>query len=457
MTGTNWDGIGHQQLVDWFTGGSTDTATESAVRWREHIAGSFGQVSELIEGALRDSGAVWHGAAAESMRDGVSPLARFALDAQDASVRVGDGVQRWAEAFDHVKREMPAPIRITDDEAWRDRAVAALIGTVTDREENEGQARDAEERARDLARAYEAMVDETVGQLPFFAPVPLAAPGPGERSPGPGSSRPQQPAGSGGQAGPGAGARPVPPSSVPAPGPPGTGMRAPQPGSMSPEQFGRPPAGPAVPMGPPASGSRPPSVAPVPQAPMPQAATPQAPIPQPPQTPAPPAPALGPPAASAPQASSPQQTPAPVPHTPTTAPATPQAGTAQPPRPPQPTAPTAPPPPVRPIAPAPALAPAPNPTLAEQFGPSATRAAGSTGAGSGTGATSTGATGPNTPFQPSVLDRPAWGAGSAPRNTGAPRSSAGDDPEYLESVDEMWGDTGHAAPAVLGGDRRDER
>ncbi|APU17845.1 MULTISPECIES: hypothetical protein [Actinoalloteichus] len=541
MTATNWDGIAHQQLVDWFRAGSTDSATASAVRWREHVGGSLGRVAELVDGALRDGGAVWHGAAAEAMRDGVSPLARFALDAQDASVRIGTGVDQWVAAFEHVTRELPAPIRVTDDEAWRDQPVAALLGTVTDREAVEGQAREAEERARALARAYERTVGTTIDELPLFAPA-LPAGAAGTDRP-PGASAPHPPAPAAGlpaplgqpDARPGSHAAPIsglgeaarragPPSG---PGLPGRSPHTPQ-GTVTPYQ-----SAPQHPAAPHPSPSYSPPGMPVPghSSPAPPAArTPQA---QPPQGPIPPGPApqgripqaaiwhgrgspgatpqarthSGPATPAPSQAAPPSAGVGPTPggavpglpragsggstHTapgarnravapPATAshPGTPQATSINPPaptgfHPPGPSVagpasrpPAAQPPELQapmPQAPGSPAAPPPTqpsaePTLAQQFGPEAVRQYDIADSAGGSGSAGSSAA----PFQPSVLDRPAWGpdAGpsrSAPRSSGHAHQRERDAPEYLEPVDEMWGDTGHAAPAVLGDELFDQR
>ncbi|SHE54159.1 hypothetical protein [Streptoalloteichus hindustanus] len=174
-SGTNWDAISHPTLHGWFTGGSSESVANSVRTWQQGIGTQFDKVSDLIDGALRETDAVWEGGAAEAMKNGVSPLAQFARDAKDVSAKVGDGAAELARSYDDIKAKMPAPVHVTATDNALERGLSHLFGMKTDKEKQEESARQAEERARDLAKAYDSNVTTTMAGLPAFVPAPIVA------------------------------------------------------------------------------------------------------------------------------------------------------------------------------------------------------------------------------------------------------------------------------------------
>ncbi|MCP2259336.1 PPE family [Streptoalloteichus tenebrarius] len=174
-SGTNWDAISHPTLHNWFTTGSSESVANSVQTWQQGIGTQFDKVSHLIDGALRDTDAVWEGGAAEAMKSGVSPLAQFARDAKDVSTKVGEGAAELARSYDDIKAKMPAPVQVTTTDNALERGLSHLFGMKTDKERQEESARQAEDRARDLAKAYDSNVTTTMAGLPVFVPAPIVA------------------------------------------------------------------------------------------------------------------------------------------------------------------------------------------------------------------------------------------------------------------------------------------
>ncbi|GGM46918.1 hypothetical protein GCM10012275_17500 [Longimycelium tulufanense] len=176
-SGTNWDAIDHATLYEWFGRGSSESVADSVRTWKDGIGARFDKVRGLIDNALEESDTTWEGGAAEAMKDGVSPLARFALDAKGVSAEVGDGAEALARSFDHIKNEMPPPVRVNGAGTALEPGIGNLFATRRDQEVQESVARQAEERARDLAKAYDTNVSSTMAGLPVFLPAPVIPPG----------------------------------------------------------------------------------------------------------------------------------------------------------------------------------------------------------------------------------------------------------------------------------------
>src|SRR5437870_589060 len=103
----NWDAISHRELYDWFI----DATGESWVTETQSMVGEQPEQSERV-----------------------------------------------AVTVDRLRAELPAPVAVTaTDHALRP-GLVSVFRAIADREDQEDDARQAEYRARELARQYESMI-----------------------------------------------------------------------------------------------------------------------------------------------------------------------------------------------------------------------------------------------------------------------------------------------------------
>lgn len=222
--GVNWDAASHQQLWEWFAQprlvemeGWMDSLTHK-------VAAHFQAAADKVDQALRAAGVHWEGAAADAMKDASTPLAEHALRAKDAATQAGMATLGQFMHAKNVATTIPEPRPAPDQNIFLEAQAGNIAQYFQDVAAHEAAANEAEARARDLARSYDAAADDAAGALPRFEAAPAATvsraepgdvikvdrpdPGPGPRrdagpgTPGPDSSGPGTPGSTGrGQSG----------------------------------------------------------------------------------------------------------------------------------------------------------------------------------------------------------------------------------------------------------------
>ncbi|MDQ3786339.1 MAG: hypothetical protein M3422_03740, partial [Actinomycetota bacterium] len=173
--GINWDAVPHQQLYDWFTQVPADSLRTSVQAWIDNIGSRFQAAADKVTDSLRAAGVHWEGAAADSMRESSAPLAAHALAAKDAAMSVAQTTTRQAATITEMEYAMPEPVPAPQQKDLLSMVGSpALVQHLVDVHEQERAAAEAEARARDLARNYDAGTDEAISGLPRFEVAPTA-------------------------------------------------------------------------------------------------------------------------------------------------------------------------------------------------------------------------------------------------------------------------------------------
>lgn len=263
----NWDSRSHQRLYDDIHGNAgffgadgagVSGATGAQDGWAE-LAAVMARAHERTEAALARAGAEWEGGAADAMRSGVTPLSRWAVDAQEASTASAESTDTHVLSYTAAKHRMPEPVQVTSTANSDGLGIPAmfthLLGGQTDQDKQEAQAQEAKAEAVRIMGGYELESGLAQARVGEFVPPPsvtvaVAPPTPkggdgihvGDSEPpqagrerGDGSSFPRDT--SGGTGGPGG----TPPPSVGGSAPPGTNT-SPSPAATTPSFTTTPPS-----------------------------------------------------------------------------------------------------------------------------------------------------------------------------------------------------------------------
>ncbi|MDX3662837.1 PPE domain-containing protein [Streptomyces sp. ID05-26A] len=106
---------GGETIYKWFENGKGpgQSTTPTAQSWR-NLATGHGDVAQLIEKAVRDSGAAWEGSAGDAARGGTSPLATWATVTGDSASQAGESADAVGNAYVNAKNAMSMPPTVPD-------------------------------------------------------------------------------------------------------------------------------------------------------------------------------------------------------------------------------------------------------------------------------------------------------------------------------------------------------
>jgi len=106
---------GGDTIYKWFEKGKgpSQSTAPSAQGWRDLSSGHT-EVSDLINKAVRDSGASWEGAAADTARSNTSPLATWADVTGQSATDAGNTADSVGEAYVNAKYAMQKPPEVPD-------------------------------------------------------------------------------------------------------------------------------------------------------------------------------------------------------------------------------------------------------------------------------------------------------------------------------------------------------
>ncbi|SFR22993.1 PPE family protein [Lentzea waywayandensis] len=106
---------GGETIYKWFENGKgpAQSTTPTAQSWHNLSAGHV-DVAQLIEKAVRDSGASWEGSAGDAARGGTSPLATWATVTGDSATQAGTTADTVGSAYADAKNAMSKPPAVPD-------------------------------------------------------------------------------------------------------------------------------------------------------------------------------------------------------------------------------------------------------------------------------------------------------------------------------------------------------
>lgn len=159
---------GGETIYKWFQNGSgpNQTTAITADAWHGLSTG-HGSVAELIEKAVRDSGAAWEGSAGDAARGGTSPLATWATVTGDSATQAGSNADAVGSAYSSAANAMANPPTVPDKPFLNDYRPWDTDYDVALKENQEV----SEQNVRAFNQ-YAAAVSETVNNQPtFIAPM----------------------------------------------------------------------------------------------------------------------------------------------------------------------------------------------------------------------------------------------------------------------------------------------
>jgi hypothetical protein len=179
-----WQGYRHAELYERIhTGPGPDASTSASIRCNDMI-GALGEIDADPRKAVAGSGATGEGAAAEGAGGGLNPLGRWADDARTAALVMKESTEAQAEHIGRARAEMPAPVTVTAEQpSSLVSGLVHLFGGQTDYERQEAAADNAEQRAFEVMRTYEAGTTHTTSILGRFTPPPRVVVRSGAESP----------------------------------------------------------------------------------------------------------------------------------------------------------------------------------------------------------------------------------------------------------------------------------
>ncbi|MHA6802401.1 PPE domain-containing protein [Salinifilum ghardaiensis] len=169
MSDHRWQGYSHAELFAQINSGpGPDGSTDPARRWGE-LTRALDEIDEGIATAVRSAAADWEGAAADSARDGLRPLAEWAARARHAAATMRERAEQQAEFISRARRDMPPPVHVTAEEPGPATTLLThLFGGQTDYEHQEARKAAAEQRAHDVMRSYESSTAANTTALAAF-------------------------------------------------------------------------------------------------------------------------------------------------------------------------------------------------------------------------------------------------------------------------------------------------
>lgn len=194
--GHQWDTYNHQTLYGMIHGTppgglrgliakltGQELAPGAGVSGAEGALDGWGELAALMEearaetdAALAEAGALWEGAAAESMRSGVTPLAQWAADSNTAGTASQSSVDEHVASFSGAQHRMPEPVPVTSTANSDYGGVPAgfihLFGGQTDQDKQETAAREAKAEAVRVMSGYEGQSTLARSSVGTFVPPP---------------------------------------------------------------------------------------------------------------------------------------------------------------------------------------------------------------------------------------------------------------------------------------------
>ena len=167
-----WDGVSHQQIIDWTKSGAGTKATVTLEDGLQRAADALSQTGDLVNSVLqRVNGGEWTGNAAtvaaramHVMRDFDDRMGHHSTVNHLAAYGQSDNAN-WAKASIPAVVDLRAARLPTGNPA-------DVLGNTVDYQHAQAEAKDAEEKARQVMRQYQTMTTDRIGALPPLSPAP---------------------------------------------------------------------------------------------------------------------------------------------------------------------------------------------------------------------------------------------------------------------------------------------
>lgn len=166
-------GFNHPQKYGEIQHGQGTNSLHTAISsWKGDIARQFDEVSQLLDEANAKAGVAWQGQAAEAHGSSMKPMTQFIQDSKNVSLAVGDNATTQADAFGNVKHSMPEPPKVDATDSLLDKGAAWLTGSETDLQQQERQATEAAQQAKQVYQNYDQAITTASGNLPPYPAAP---------------------------------------------------------------------------------------------------------------------------------------------------------------------------------------------------------------------------------------------------------------------------------------------
>ena len=168
-----WEGLTHDEIYSRVQQGPGRLASADAEAAWGTVESTIRAVDDQLSRAVKQIGVDWQGAAADSVRGGMTVMSNWALDAAGDALLTRDGIAGQADAAGHVRTSMPPPRSSALDQAVQQ----GLNGTgYVPRIDDVGALEDgiAADRARavDLMNRYTSDSSSNQRLMNFWTPPP---------------------------------------------------------------------------------------------------------------------------------------------------------------------------------------------------------------------------------------------------------------------------------------------
>ncbi|ATE53172.1 PPE domain-containing protein [Actinosynnema pretiosum] len=171
----NFAAMSHKTLYELLNDrkhGVSEAVTEG---WKEFDR-VLGEATSELDSAIRDSGAVWIGAAGEEFRSSHVPLVQWAQEAREAGAATRRSFEEHVSCYNAARHTMPEPVQVTstanDDICGIPGKLIHLIGGQTDQDVQERLANEAKRVAVRVMQSYGAGTANALDAVGDFVPPP---------------------------------------------------------------------------------------------------------------------------------------------------------------------------------------------------------------------------------------------------------------------------------------------
>jgi hypothetical protein len=169
-------GFNHPEKYKQIHGGrGTDMLVMNVQSWKSNIADDFDAVAALLDEANAKAGVAWTGQAAEEHGKKLTPMTDYIRDAKDVSTSVGDSAEQQVQNFGQVKNSMPEPVQVTATDNMLEQGGAWLVGGETDLQQQERQATDKAQEAKQYYDNYSESTSNVSQNLAYYPKAPEMA------------------------------------------------------------------------------------------------------------------------------------------------------------------------------------------------------------------------------------------------------------------------------------------
>ncbi|GGP43607.1 PPE domain-containing protein [Saccharothrix coeruleofusca] len=157
-------GIGAEKIYGWFREGKgPGQTTDAGQRNWGNLASSHAEIADLINRAVRDSGAVWEGAAGDQARASTSPLASWSDAAASSATVAADRTSALGEAFRRAYNEVEKPVDVPD-KPWYN----SVVPWDTDYDDAVEKSQQVNSRNMQVLSTYGSAANSASAGLPRF-------------------------------------------------------------------------------------------------------------------------------------------------------------------------------------------------------------------------------------------------------------------------------------------------